>query len=29
MIGSARRFDATKIKADQVARTGGLPATEE
>jgi ParB family chromosome partitioning protein len=29
MIGSARRFDATKIKADQVARTGGPPATEE
>jgi ParB family transcriptional regulator, chromosome partitioning protein len=29
MLGSARRFDAGKIKADQVARTGGAPATEE
>jgi ParB family transcriptional regulator, chromosome partitioning protein len=29
MLGSARRFDAGKIKADQVARTGGPPATEE
>ena len=26
MLGSARRFDAGKIKADQVARTGGAPA---
>lgn len=29
MLGSARRFDAGRIKADQVARTGGAPATEE
>ncbi|MGH7617598.1 MAG: ParB N-terminal domain-containing protein [Gemmatimonadaceae bacterium] len=29
MIGSARRFDAGKIKADQIARTGGPPAAEE
>jgi hypothetical protein len=29
MIGSARRFDAGKIKADQIARTGGPPTTEE
>ena len=29
MLGSARRFDAGKIKADQVARTGGPPASEE
>jgi ParB family chromosome partitioning protein len=29
MLGSARRFDPGKIKADQVARTGGAPATEE
>jgi ParB family chromosome partitioning protein len=29
MLGSARRFDAGKIKADQVARTGGAPSTEE
>ena len=29
MIASARRFDAGKIKADQIARTGGAPTTEE
>ncbi len=29
MLGSARRFDAGKIKPDQVARTGGAPPTEE
>jgi ParB family chromosome partitioning protein len=29
MLGSARRFDAGKIKADQVARTGGPPAAAE
>lgn len=29
MLGSARRFDAGKIRADQIARTGGPPATEE
>jgi ParB family chromosome partitioning protein len=29
MLGSARRFDATKVKADQVARSGGAPSTEE
>lgn len=29
MLGSARRFDAGKIKADQVARTGGPPPTGE
>ena len=29
MLGSARRFDAGKIKADQVARSGGAPSTEE
>jgi len=29
MLGSARRFDAGKIKADQVARTGGAPSSEE
>lgn len=29
MIGSARRFDAGKIKADQIARTGGAPSSEE
>lgn len=28
MIGSAKRFDAGKIKADQVARSGGPPADE-
>ena len=29
MIASARRFDAGKIRADQVARSGGAPAAEE
>ena len=29
MIGSARRFDSAKIKADQIARTGGPPVAEE
>lgn len=29
MIASARRFDAGKIRADQIARSGGPPATEE
>jgi ParB family transcriptional regulator, chromosome partitioning protein len=29
MLGSARRFDAGKIKADQIARTGGAPSSEE
>ena len=29
MLGSARRFDAGKIRADQVARSGGPPASEE
>ena len=29
MIGSARRFDTAKIKADQVARSGGAPAAAE
>ncbi len=28
MLGAARRFDATKIRADQVARTGGTPSEE-
>ena len=28
MIGSARRFDAGKIRADQIARSGGPPAEE-
>ncbi|MGQ0538999.1 MAG: chromosome partitioning protein ParB [Gemmatimonadaceae bacterium] len=28
MIASAQRFDAGKIKADQVARTGGAPSEE-
>ncbi len=28
MIASAKKFDATKIKADQVARTGGPPSEE-
>jgi ParB family chromosome partitioning protein len=28
MLGSARRFDPAKIRADQVARSGG-PSTEE
>jgi ParB family chromosome partitioning protein len=29
MIATARRFDAGKIRADQVARSGGPPAAEE
>jgi ParB family chromosome partitioning protein len=29
MLGSARRFDAGRIKADQIARTGGPPAAAE
>ncbi|HXT17262.1 MAG TPA: hypothetical protein VN706_16610 [Gemmatimonadaceae bacterium] len=29
MLGSARRFDPGKIKADQVARSGGPPSTGE
>jgi ParB family transcriptional regulator, chromosome partitioning protein len=29
MLGSARRFDAAKIRSDQIARTGGPPAAEE
>ena len=29
MLGSARRFDSSKIKADQVARSGGPPAAAE
>ena len=29
MLGSARRFDAGKIRADQVARSGGAPSSEE
>jgi ParB family chromosome partitioning protein len=29
MMGSARRFDAAKIKADQIARSGGAPGGEE
>jgi ParB family chromosome partitioning protein len=29
MLASARRFDAGKIRADQIARTGGPPAAEE
>ena len=28
MIGSARRFDASRIRGDQVARSGGPPAEE-
>jgi len=28
MIGSAKRFDAGKIRADQIARSGGPPAEE-
>jgi ParB family chromosome partitioning protein len=28
MIGSARRFDAGKIRSDQIARTGGAPSEE-
>lgn len=29
MLGSARRFDPVKIRADQVARSGGAPSSEE
>ena len=29
MLGSARRFDASKIRSDQVVRTGGPPPGEE
>ena len=29
MLGSARRVDAAKIRADQVARSGGAPSSEE
>ena len=29
MIGTVRRFEAGKIKADQIARTGGPPVSEE
>lgn len=29
MLGSARRFDAGRIRTDQVARTGGPPPSEE
>ena len=29
MLGSARRFDAGKIRSDQIARTGGPPPSEE
>ena len=29
MLGSARRFDASKIRSDQVVRTGGPPPSEE
>jgi ParB family chromosome partitioning protein len=29
MLASARKFDSSKIKADQVARTGGPPVAEE
>ena len=29
MLGSARRFDSSKIRADQVARSGGPPAAAE
>jgi ParB family chromosome partitioning protein len=28
MIASAKKFDASKIKADQVAKTGGPPSEE-
>jgi ParB family chromosome partitioning protein len=28
MLGSAERFDATRIRADQVARTGGAPSDD-
>jgi ParB family chromosome partitioning protein len=29
MLASARRFDAARVRADQVARSGGAPAAEE
>ena len=29
MLGSARRFDVARIRADQVARSGGAPSSEE
>jgi len=29
MLGGARRFDAGKVRADQIARTGGAPSSEE
>jgi len=29
MLGAARRFDAGRIRSDQVARTGGAPPSEE
>jgi ParB family chromosome partitioning protein len=29
MLGSARRFDAARVRADQVARSGGAPSSEE
>src|SRR5689334_4434694 len=29
MIASARRFDSSKVRADQVARSGGPPVSEE
>jgi ParB family chromosome partitioning protein len=29
MLGSARRFDPSRIRADQVARSGGAPAGDE
>ena len=28
MIASARKFDAGKVRADQIARSGGAPAEE-
>lgn len=29
MLGSARRFDPGKVRADQVARSGGAPSSED
>jgi ParB family chromosome partitioning protein len=29
MLGGARRFDSAKVRADQVARSGGPPSSEE
>ena len=29
MLASARRFDTGKIRADQIARSGGPPSSEE